>query len=242
MTRKRLAATDALAPPSIRLSVGVTGHRDNNPAFFAHRARIAAVLAAVFDAIDAAVAGHPAIVEPRLIARTRLHTLLAYGADLLSVELALARNWEVVTPLPVGLDLNVAINAQPANAGELHALLMAGADCSPEVRTRAAHMRALAARVRLFELAEQDAAIETLLRRHFEALQNAGASEAFVMAISERAAMAARVMIEQSDIVVGIWDGSTRAAVGGTGHTIAAALEQGAPVIWVDATAPEQWR
>ena len=49
-------------------------------------------------------------------------------------------------------------------------------------------------------------------------------------------------MIEQSDILIGIWDGASRAFIGGTGHTLAVALEMGAPVIWIDANAPESWR
>jgi hypothetical protein len=49
-------------------------------------------------------------------------------------------------------------------------------------------------------------------------------------------------MIEQSDFVIAIWDGTTRALVGGTGHTIQAALEAGAAVVWIDVDAPEQWR
>ncbi len=55
-------------------------------------------------------------------------------------------------------------------------------------------------------------------------------------------ALAGRVMVEQSDLVIGIWDGITRALVGGTGHTIEVALETGAPVVWIDANAPEHWR
>ncbi len=47
-------------------------------------------------------------------------------------------------------------------------------------------------------------------------------------------------MIEQSDFLIAIWDGATHALVGGTGHTIQVALETGAPVVWIDANAPEQ--
>ncbi|MBK9587951.1 MAG: hypothetical protein IPO50_05005 [Sphingomonadales bacterium] len=42
-------------------------------------------------------------------------------------------------------------------------------------------------------------------------------------------------MIEQSDVLIAVWDGITPGAVGGTRHTIAAALAHGAPVIWIDA-------
>jgi hypothetical protein len=49
-------------------------------------------------------------------------------------------------------------------------------------------------------------------------------------------------MIEHSDILIGVWDGVTRAFIGGTGHTVQLALEIGAPVIWIDANAPDNWR
>ncbi|MBS0481143.1 MAG: hypothetical protein JSR96_03135 [Proteobacteria bacterium] len=39
-----------------------------------------------------------------------------------------------------------------------------------------------------------------------------------------------------------VWDGITTAHVGGTGHTIAVALEQGAPVVWIDPANPGDWR
>jgi hypothetical protein len=60
--------------------------------------------------------------------------------------------------------------------------------------------------------------------------------------VSLRVALASRLMIEQSDFLIAIWDGTTRALVGGTGHTIQLALEAGAAVVWIDVDAPEQWR
>jgi hypothetical protein len=53
--------------------------------------------------------------------------------------------------------------------------------------------------------------------------------------------MAGRVMIEQSDIIVAVWDGVTRSHVGGTGHTIAAALELGTSVVWIDPARSSEW-
>ncbi len=52
------AASAPLAPPPprIRLSIGVTGHREGNAAFAANRAAIEATLTAILDAIEAAVA------------------------------------------------------------------------------------------------------------------------------------------------------------------------------------------
>ena len=47
-------------------------------------------------------------------------------------------------------------------------------------------------------------------------------------------------MIEQIDMLIALWDGVTPGSVGGTRHTIAAALDHGAPVYWIDASAPER--
>ncbi len=49
-------------------------------------------------------------------------------------------------------------------------------------------------------------------------------------------------MIEQSDFIIGVWNGISEAYVGGTGHTIATALDQGVAVLWIDPAAPEDWR
>jgi hypothetical protein len=49
-------------------------------------------------------------------------------------------------------------------------------------------------------------------------------------------------MIEQSDLVIGIWDGVSRAYVGGTGHSITVALDHGVPVLWIDPAKPDGWR
>ena len=45
-------------------------------------------------------------------------------------------------------------------------------------------------------------------------------------------------MIEQSDLLVAIWDGASPGSIGGTRHSIESALYHGAPVIWIDAAAP----
>ena len=95
---------------------------------------------------------------------------------------------------------------------------------------------------RLFALADQD---DDRVRLYLAKLDSPGdtrAADAFAAHASERVELAARVMIEQSDILLGVWDGATQAFVGGTGHTIAAALKMGAPVVWIDVRAPEDWR
>jgi hypothetical protein len=109
------------------------------------------------------------------------------------------------------------------------------------VASRAAELRSAAGKAHLFELAEQDDVIGSLYAEHLEHSDNIDIKQHYQSIISERAAMAARVMIEQSDVVIGVWDGTTRGMIGGTRDTIAAALDLGVPVIWINATQPHYW-
>jgi hypothetical protein len=229
-------------PPRVRLSLAVTGHRVDNAVYAANQARIAAVLRDIFDAIEAVVEAESALLGPSLIAPTRLHAMLADGADHVAAEEALARGWELVAPLPFGRDLNIAINAKPTNAAEARALLAGERACGADTQARAERIRALETAARTFELADQDEAIAALYLAKLDAPNDMRAAETFSVHASERAGLAGEVMIEQSDILIGVWDGASHAFVGGTGHTIAVALEMGAPVLWVDARAPESWR
>lgn len=239
------AASQAPASPQVRLHLGLTGHRDNNAAFTANRARIEASLKKILDQIADAVATTDA-AQSGGIAPTRLHCLLADGADQMASHMALARQWELVAPLPFGLALNVAINAHADSVADAQALLLpngAGlAQCSAATRERATRIHALAKRSRLFELAERDDFLAALLLDMLAHPDDKRKAAAFNAESSLRAALAARVMIEQCDIVIGIWDGVSRAHIGGTGHTMQVALETGAPVVWIDAAMPENWR
>jgi len=229
----------APAPPPLRLNIGVTGHRESNSAFAANRGRIEIVLAEVLGLIADAVAAEAAHGEVGPIC---LHSMLAEGADLMAAEQALSRGWELVAPLPFGLDLNVAINAQPATADDARALLAGRDPDSVNVRRRADSIRRIAARARLFELADRDNAIASLLLAGLQFPDDRQKFATFDAESSLRVELAARVMVEHSDLVVAIWDGVTRAFVGGTGYTLQLALETGASVIWIDANAPDRWR
>jgi hypothetical protein len=224
------APSTELPPP--RLSVGVTGHRDGNAFFIANRAQIEATLGAVFGAIGRAADGLSG-------ARTRLHALLAPGVDMMAMDLALARGWEVVTPLPFGLDLNIAVNCREVTEADARALLHGDGEPSPAIAAQAEAMRDIAGRVQLFQLAEED---DFVADRFIAALASPGdrhVTSEYAILASERAAVAARIMIEQSDLLVAIWDGATPGAIGGTRHSIESALYHGLPVIWIHAAEPD---
>jgi len=235
-------AVSAPPPPRVRLSLAITGHRVDNAAYAANQPEVARVLSEIFDGIDAAVAAEPPLLGLGAVAPTRLHNLLADGVDQLASDDALRRGWELVAPLPFGRDLNRAINARPVDAAEVRALLTGGEGVSAETRARADRIAALEAAGSTFELADQDAAITALYLAKLDHPNDGAASDAFAAHCSERVGMSARVMIEQSDILIGVWDGASHVFVGGTGHTIAAALQLGAPVLWINVKAPEQWR
>ncbi len=240
------ASTGAPPPPHVRLCIGVTGHREDNPAFAAHRAAIEAQLAQVLDLIAAAVADEPPPRGAGAIAPIRLHCLLADGTDQMAAAGALARGWHLVAPLPFGVALNAAINSHPATAHDARAVL-SGTEggphaCSAEVWQRAARIHALTAQARLFQLADRDDLIAHLFLEKLHHPEDPRKASAFAAESSERVALASRIVVEQSDLLVAVWDGASRAFVGGTGHTIQAALEMGAPVVWIDANAPARWR
>jgi hypothetical protein len=232
--------TSAPPPPLVRLSLGVTGHRETNPAFAAHRDAAEAALAEVFARIDATVGAEAETLGA--VAPVRLHNLLASGIDQLAAAAALRRGWELVAPLPFGRTLNLAINALPHTSEDAAALLRGDAAVDPFVAARAETIAGSYAAARLFELAEQDQAIQRLFLSKLAAPNDIARAQSFAAHCSERVAMADRVMIEQSDILVAVWDGATRSHVGGTGHTIVAALERGAPVVWIDPARASDWR
>lgn len=234
-------SSSGLAAPAVSLDIGITGHRSTHPVFSANRDGIATNLSALFETLDHITRDELKQADITSSRYLRLHSLLAYGSDLMATRLAKANGWPVVAPLPFGRALNLAINAQPPNLADMDALITGGAASDSATAARAAEIADIADQVALFELAEQDEAVESLYRAHLAAPENEAVKQAFVAICSDRAAIAARVMIEHSDLVVGIWDGVTRGTVGGTRHTIEAALEQGITVVWIDARKPDGW-
>lgn len=231
-----------IAPPAPlpRLTLGVTGHRSGNPGFVANQDAISQAIDRLFGALDTLLVAEEASLGP--LASTRLHTLLACGVDLLSAASARERGWQIVAPLPFGRQLNLAINALPREAADARSLLEGRPAADPQTAARASAIAGWYGVARLFELADRDAAIAPLYLAHLADPADAALAEAFTAQNSERAALAGRVMIEQSDLLVAVWDGAYHNLIGGTGHTIAASLEQGVPVIWIDPANPGNWR
>jgi hypothetical protein len=227
------------APPLLRFAAGVTGHRETDPAIAANPRGIAEALAATIGRIDdcvrAETSGTPAPGPPRL------YTLLAHGVDQIAATHAAARGWEIVSPLPFGRSLNVAINAMPHTGEDAQALLAGREAADPAVEQRAEHIRRWSGKARLFELAERDGEIERLLLAMLDEPRDTERLQRFSAAASARAALAGRIMIEQSDLIVGVWDGRTPTRVGGTGHTIVTALEMGTPALLIDPARPDAW-
>jgi hypothetical protein len=220
----------------------VTGHRQNHPDLDRFGERIAAAVREALDAIGAAVAAETPPFGPGSIGPTRLHRMLADGADQLFAREALARGWELVAPLPMGKALNCAVNAAPGSSSDAQALMDGGAPADPVVAARAQAIFALYGATRLFELAEVDDAMAAGFLQTLDAPNDRDAHDAFAADLSVRVAMAAQLVIEQSDNIIAVWDGRRTSRVGGTGHTVARALTLGAPVIWIDPAAPEDWR
>lgn len=219
------------------LALGITGHRASNPSFAAHRPAIAAALEALFTRIESIAAA-----LPDTQGAIRLHSLMVDGTDQIAADLAVQRGWELAVPLPFGAALNCAINAHPASVADATALLEGRAVSDPAVEAHAAAIRSLTARAQLFELADRDDEVQALWLATLADPEDRAATRAFEALVSDNVALAGRVMIERTDLMIAVWDGKVANLPGGTGHTVTAALAMGTPVLLIDPAAPEAWR
>lgn len=232
----------APAAPCVRFSIAVTGHREANAGFARNSARIIATLQSVLTQIDACVeshARHPALTGRA--APTRLLTLLTDGTDQVAAEMALARGYDLVCPLPFGRRLNAVINCHVEDAAEARSMLGGHGALHPATRAQLATMESLADRATLFELAEQDDRIAALLLDALDRPDNAPARTLFGAESAARASVAGRILIEQADLLIAVWDGAAIVPPGGTGDTVALALGCGTPVLWIDPAEPDAW-
>jgi hypothetical protein len=233
------------APPAlseIRLAVGITGHRSIHPALATDPQPVTQAITAAFARIGErlrAIGGQPG--DPHRLDPPRLHTLLADGVDQIAADAALGQGWEVVSELPFGRSVNLAVSALPQSVADARALLDGKMPGDPQVELRASRLRQWSDKIRLFELADRDHEIEALMLARLEAPDAAEPLRQYNAATSAQVALAGRIMIEQSDLLVGVWDGKSRDLIGGTGHTIVAALEAGLPVLLIDPDRPALW-
>jgi hypothetical protein len=239
--QQRAKPVVAPQPPGVRLSIGVTGHRSGHPVYAANAARIEEVFKQVLDRLQGDVASlTPPFGKP--FEPVRLYTLLADGTDQLAAHEALARGWELIAPLPFGATLNLAINAQPGNPDDAAALLAGQPPADPAAAARADAIAALYDKARLFELSDDDSSIEAAFLAMVQAPGERARADAFRADCSARVALAGRLMAEQCDVLIAVWDGARTSFQGGTGHTVATILAHGGPVIWINARDPEAWR
>lgn len=232
----------APSPLPVRLGVAVTGHRAANPVYAANAGAIAATLADIFDLIDQQVADTVALQGNWPLAATRLHTLFTDGTDQVAAGLALTRGWELASPLPFGRALNTAVNALPTTLEDARALLAGGDPADETTRHRAAAINSFADQAHVLELADQDDAISTLYLSMMEQPDDLTRAQSFTIAASKRAGLAGKILIEQSDLLVAVWDGVSTSTIGGAGQTVAAALNLGAGVVWINPAQPARWR
>ena len=225
-----------LVPWQPHLAIAITGHRPDNSALAANEAAVTRTLSRLFDRFDEIRRAQD--TEPRSV---RLHCLLAGGIDQTSASLALDRGWSLVAPLPFGSGLNLAINAGASNAQDAAALCEGRVASDPEVEARANVIRSLMERAHIFEIADRDEEIGELFKTTLTNPGDGQSMHRFTALCSDNVALAGRVMIERSDLLVAVWDGKMTDLPGGTGHTVLKALEQGTPVLVIDPASPEDW-
>lgn len=219
------------------LALAITGHRPDNPTFAANAEAVNAALLGILDKIGEIakeVAGdHPGEI--------RLFSLLARGVDQVAAQAALTRDWRLVAPLPFGRGLNLAINAAAATKADLTALC-AGKDASdPAVHEAAQAIRALMDRADVFEIADRDDEVQSLLAKAMDDPADLQIAHRLQSLTSDNVALAGRIMIERSDLLIAVWDRKRTDLTGGTGHTVATALENGTPVLVIDLVDPAGW-
>lgn len=218
------------------LSLGITGHRSGNAAFAQGRAAVESALAALFAQIDSLLEA-----SGRDLAAVHFHSLLVDGVDQITARMALERGWELIAPLPFGSALNIAINAQPENSADARLLAAGNPAAAPATEARAQSIRDVVQAARLFELADRDAEIAELFCASLDAPEDFAKARAFQTQSSSQVALAGKVMLERCDLLIAVWDGAVANMPGGTGHTIAMALDMGTPVLLLDPRQPETW-
>lgn len=157
-------------------------------------------------------------------------------------QIAQARGYDLVAPLRFGRRLNRTINSLTYDPEEARRLLAGEDALDPQIQAHAAAIRDLSDKARVFQLAEADERLAALFLAKLDAPEDQAKAQLFSAECSRRVAPAGRILIEQSDLLIAVWDGRSTTSVGTTGHTIATALELGVPVVWIDPADLEGWQ
>jgi len=226
---------------SPHLALGITGHRPNNPTFSANEQSITAALTQVFSTIDQMCRDTLRDAPEDKAHPIRLHSLLAQGIDQIAAQIAIDKKWKLVAPLPFGFGLNLAIGAEAATAADAKALIDGGRAKDTRVEQSAAQIRKLCAHADTFAIADQDAKISDLFLHSLENPDDALINDQMQALIADSCALAGKVMLERSDLLIAVWDRKQSNLIGGTGHTIATSLANGIPVLLIDISADNAW-
>lgn len=225
-----------LPSPARKLSIGVTGHREGNREFAANRQEIEQTLTRLLGSISKSLRAE---ADPHA-AGLRIVTNLANGSDLLAATIAQNMGIDVQAPMPASRNLNLALNCLQHDWELARTLALGGA---PEDLNELCNWRALNAamdKAKCFELADQDEALFRYLDQLSADPVNRKALQEFDGQVAKRTRLASRVTVEQSDILLAVWDGVSPTVLGGTRDTMADALDAGIPVIWLDASDPSR--
>lgn len=245
-------ASDGTAPRILHL--GVTGHREGNAAYDAHAAEIESAISRLFAALEQRLAGQKSggqsggqsgsqsDGEPREAPTFRLLTNLAHGFDLMAAENALKRGWDLLAPLPFGKQINLALNTPGLSNDEIVAVANGGIPQDQNAHREYERLHAVSERARCLELADQDSFVREGLQILTRVALGSRAAQDVWLLVAERTRAASMVTIEQSDVLVAVWDGLSPSASGGTRDTMTKALAAEVPVVWIDARNPAMMR
>lgn len=232
------ALLDQSLPQTRILHVGITGHRQGNRAFDDNRAEIAACLTRMFGELAQTDSSGTDVTTTSL----RIITCLAHGADLLAAEVAQAGNWPVQAPLPFSKSINLAMNTPDLSLSQIADAFGGKLPTDPAALSNWHRLAQATEYAQCFELAEQDDALLTALSKAIEPEADEKNRQELDTLLAERSHAASMITIEQSDIVIAIWDGLSANALGGTRDTINQALSCEVPVIWINAYNPDHIR
>lgn len=218
---------DAVMRP---ITLAITGHRLAHPSLLGRAAAADCALETLFDLLAA---------SPLARRGFSLNTMLADGADQMAARQALTLGWPLKAILPFGAALTCAIGAaKPRDGAERRRALLAETQ-----RVIGSHTESANAPVQAFVDLLRRAQVEASPEhdQDFAASWIEGA-RSFSDEASQRYALAAQSASKEADLLVAVWDGASTDQIGGTGHTVVAALKIAKPVIWIEPAAPETAR